>query len=303
MNYCKITYILLIFFLSFYQPLVGQKNSSDYNFTSIKDGFTQRAITSIFKDADGYLWISTYGDGLFRYNGLDFKNYKQERNAKENSLNSSIVYSALQDVQKNIWVGSELGLNFYNKNNDKFENITLQEEKGEKLTFPIYTIAEYDENILLLGTHKFGLFKFDKTSLTRKLIPYKVNKPTLSLLINTIVKSSNGRFLIGTNHGLMTFDPYNEVLQLAKFNTENGYETIDNSIESLHVARDNSIWIGTFSSGLLRVNHNNNDVYSIEKFSISKKRILSLAEKTNGNILCGTENDGLFEVDYTTKSI
>jgi ligand-binding sensor domain-containing protein len=154
MNYCKITYILLISFLFFYQPLIGQKNSSDYNFTSIEDGFTQRAITSIFKDADGYLWISTYGDGLFRYNGLDFKNYKQERNAKENSLNSSIVYSALQDVQKNIWVGSELGLNFYNKNNDKFENITLQEE-GQKLTFSTHTIAEYDENTLLLGTYEF----------------------------------------------------------------------------------------------------------------------------------------------------
>ena len=308
MNYCKITYFLLISFLSFYQPLIGQKKSSDYNFTSIEDGFTQRAITSIYKDADGYLWISTYGDGLFRYNGLDFKNYKKERNAKENSLNSSIVYSALQDVQKNIWVGSELGLNFYNKNNDKFENITLQEEKEEeeekeKLTFPIHTIAEYDSNTLLLGTHKFGLFKFDKTSFTHKLIPYKINKPSLSLLINTIVKSSNGRFLIGTNHGLMTFDPYNEVLQLAKFNTENGYETIDNSIESLHVAQDNSIWIGTFSSGLFRVNHNNNDVYSIEEFSISRKRILSLAEKKNGNILCGTENDGLFEVNYTSKRI
>ena len=302
MNYCKITYFLLISFLSFYQPLIGQKKSSDYNFTSIEDGFTQRAITSIYKDADGYLWISTFGDGLFRYNGLDFKNYKKERNAKENSLNSSIVYSALQDVQKNIWVGSELGLNFYNKNNDKFENITLQEE-GQKLTFPIHTIAEYDSNTLLLGTHKFGLFKFDKTSFTHKLIPYKINKPSLSLLINTIVKSSNGRFLIGTNHGLMTFDPYNEVLQLAKFNTENGYETIDNSIESLHVAQDNSIWIGTFSSGLFRVNHNNNDVYSIEEFSISRKRILSLAEKKNGNILCGTENDGLFEVNYTTKRI
>ena len=102
----------------------------------------------------------------------------------------------------------------------------------------------------------------------------------------------------------MTFDPYNEVLQLAKFNTENGYETIDNSVESLHVAQDNSIWIGTFSSGLFRVNHNNNDVYSIEEFSISKKRILSLAEKTNGNILCGTENDGLFEVNlYNKKNI
>ena len=302
MNYCKITSILLVCFFSVFQPLVGQENSSDYNFNSIEDGFTQRAITSIIKDSDGFLWISTYGDGLFRYNGVDFKNYKQERNIKENSLNSSIVYSILQDSQKDIWIGSQVGLNFYNKNIDKFETINIQKEE-KKLKFAIHSIVEYDENTLLLGTHEFGLYKFDKKNLTHKLIPYKTNKPKLNLLINAIVKSSNGRFLIGTNHGLMTFDPYNEVLQLAKLNTVSGYETIDKSIESLHVAKDNSIWIGTFSSGLLRIHHNNNDIYSIEEFSISQKRILSLAEKTNGNILCGTENDGLFEINYKSRNI
>ena len=31
--------------------------------------------------------------------------------------------------------------------------------------------------------------------------------------------------------------------------------------------------------------------------------LMSLAEKTNGNILCGTENDGLFEVNYKKKNI
>ena len=41
MNYCKITYFLLISFLSFYQPLIGQKKSSDYNFTSnFKEGLS-----------------------------------------------------------------------------------------------------------------------------------------------------------------------------------------------------------------------------------------------------------------------
>ena len=302
MNIHKFSFILFFFFLLFSELLVGQKKYDSYNFVSIDDDFSQRAITSIIKDTDGYLWISTYGDGLFRYNSIDFKNYKQERNSKEGSLNSSIVYITLQDSQKNIWVGTQLGLNKYNNNLDRFETISLS-ENGKKLKFAIHAIAEYDKNTLLFGTHEYGLFKFDKNLLVQKPIPYKGIKTTENLLINTIVKTSNGRFLIGTNHGLMTFDPYNEVLQLAKFNTESGYETINNSIESMLVAKDNSIWIGTFSSGLFRIHDNNKDLYSIEQFSISQKRILSLAEKENGNILCGSENDGLFEVNYTTKEI
>ena len=73
---------------------------------------------------------------------------------------------------------------------------------------------------LLLGTHENGLHKLDKNTLESKLIKYQEKKPLKNLQINTIVKSSNGRFLIGTNHGLLTFDPYDEILQLAKFNTE-----------------------------------------------------------------------------------
>ena len=59
----------------------------------------------------------------------------------------------------------------------------------------------------------------------------------------------------------------------------------------------------TVEEDLSSIYHNNNDIYSIEEFSISQKRILSLAEKTNGNILCGTENDGLFEINYKSRNI
>lgn len=298
----KLISICFCFLLLFSKPIVGQKDYEKYNFVSIGDDFTQRAITSIIKDNDGYLWISTYGDGLFRYNSIDFKNYKKERSFSESSLNSSIVHVTLQDSQNNIWVGTQLGLNLYNSDLDKFESIPLS-ENDKNLKFAIHAIAEYDENTLIFGTHEYGLFKFDKTLLVQQPIPYKGSKIIENLLINSIVKTSNGRFLIGTNHGLMTFDPYNEVLQLAKFNTENGYESINNSIESMITTSDNSIWIGTFASGLSRIYYNDKDLYSIEKFPISQKRILSLSEKENGNILCGSENDGLFEVNYVSKEI
>jgi ligand-binding sensor domain-containing protein len=248
---------------------------------------------------EGFIWITTYGDGIVRYNSVDFKSYNQGQNTDKRSLSSSIVFSIFQDSQKNIWAGTELGLNIYNNKLDKFENIDLD---GKKQKFPIHAITEYDENTLLLGTHENGLHKLDKNTLESKVIKYQEKKPLKNLQINTIVKSSNGRFLIGTNHGLLTFDPYDEILQLAKFNTRKGYETIGKSIESMVIGKDNSIWIGTSSSGLYKIT-NNDDFYFIEKFSITRKRILSLAKKTNGNILCGTENDGLFEINYKTKKV
>ena len=299
MNLRKLFSLLFFLLILVFNSLFGQSNTNEYNFVSINEDITQSAITSIYKDMEGFIWITTYGDGIVRYNSVDFKSYNQGQNTDKRSLSSSIVFSIFQDSQKNIWAGTELGLNIYNNKLDKFENIDLD---GKKQKFPIHAITEYDENTLLLGTHENGLHKLDKNTLESKLIKYQEKKPLKNLQINTIVKSSNGRFLIGTNHGLLTFDPYDEILQLAKFNTRKGYETLGESIESMVIGNDNSIWIGTSSSGLYKIT-NNDDFYFIEKFSITRKRILSLAEKTNGNILCGTENDGLFEINYKTKKV
>jgi len=291
-----------IFFFFIFQSLIAQESSTTYNFVPISDDFTQSAITSILKDKDGFTWISTYGDGLFKYNSIDFKSFKHNLDPKKNSLNSSIVHTTYQDSENNIWVGTEAGLNLYNKDFDRFQSISLTKNE-EKIKYAVHAITEYDNNTLLIGTHQKGLYKLDKKTHQFKIIKYKENQSTINLQINAIIKSPNGRFLIGTNQGLMTFDPYNEILQLAKFSTKNGFDSVNNSIESMLLAKDKSIWLGTFSSGLIKLHSINEDIYEIENIRISKKRIMSLSEKSNYNVLCGTENDGLFEINYKTKKI
>lgn len=298
----KIYYLLSFLFFSFFTTGYSQDILDENNFVIINEDLTQRAITSIFKDHEGFLWIGTYGDGLFRYNSIDFKNYKQELNSKNNRLNSSIIHTTLNDKKNRIWVGTQHGINLYNRDLDQFENINLVNNNKIR-NFAVHAIAEYNKDTLLLGTHENGLLKFNIKDFKHKPIPYKDNKPVNDLLINAIIKSANGRFLIGTNYGLMTFDPYSEILQLAKFNTHNGYDTINDYVESLLVAKDKSIWIGTQSSGLIKLSENNKGLYKIKKYPISNKRILSLAEKSNNNILCGTENDGLFNINYKTGTI
>ena len=46
-----------------------------------------------------------------------------------------------------------------------------------------------------------------------------------------------------------------------------------------------------------------NDTYTIKNIPITNKRILSLSIKQNGNLLCGTENDGLFEIHKKNNKI
>ena len=103
MNLRKFIFLLSFSLIFAFNSLFGQSNANEYNFVSINEDITQSAITSIYKDAEGFIWITTYGDGIVRYNSVDFKSYNQGQNSDKKSLNSSIVFSIFHDSQKNIW--------------------------------------------------------------------------------------------------------------------------------------------------------------------------------------------------------
>ncbi|MEK9603091.1 MAG: two-component regulator propeller domain-containing protein [Flavobacteriaceae bacterium] len=298
----KFAFIFFIVSLFFFQIAHTQKKFLSQSFVTVEEDITQYGITNIVKDDEGYLWITSNGDGLFKFNSIDFKNYKKEYNSPSTSLNSSLVYSILKDRKNRIWVGTELGINKYNSNLDQFEEIEIQDSiSTQKLA--VHAITDFDEDHLLLGTHGNGLYKFAIESNTMELIKNKSSFSNAGLLINCFSKSKRGKQLVGTNRGLMIYDEYNEELSIAKLDTGESYEILPISIQSMITTTDHSIWIGTFSSGVFRLRENSLGEFTIENFKISKNRILSLSEKSNGNILCGTENDGLFEIDYENDNI
>ena len=285
-----------------YLSLIFSNHGQDkYEFIPLGDKITQTTISSIIKDKNGMLWLGSSGEGIFKYNSLDFKNYKKESRSNENRLNSSFVHTLYQDKNNNIWAGTQKGLNVYDRNLDKFNSINLSNDNS-KIKFAVHALKEFNDSILLIGTHHFGLYRLNTKTSKFKNITYKSNKPRSSLQINSIVKSSDGRYLVGTNHGLMVYDHYNEVLQLFKFDLDSKYKTIETSIESIIIDKDNSIWLGTSDKGLIKVS-SNNEIYKIENKPITNKRILSLSLKNNGDILCGTENDGLFEIEIKSEKI
>ena len=148
---------ILVFFTAWKTPFFAQESYKNLNFESLTEEISTRAISTIIKDHKGVIWIGTQGDGLSSYNGYEFKNYRHEWD-KSGSINHSIVNTIYMDSKNNLWVGTEEGLNLYNRNLDQFVQVSLDAVNSKT---KVKAIEEIEGGKILIGTHGFGVFDVD----------------------------------------------------------------------------------------------------------------------------------------------
>ncbi len=291
----KLFLSILVLILPFNKELFAQKKSlPEYHFETLKNNTTQRAVASISQDKQGFIWMGTNGLGLNKYNGLDYISY-QFNETDSNSISNSLIHFTYVDRQNRLWVGTEAGLDLYNREQDNFIHINLlPNTKSENIS--VQAIVENKNGDLLIGTHQYGLFKIDKTTLVPSEIKITGVKDVENLLINSIALFDE-RVLVGTGIGLLELDTERNLIKPLTFITPNGKEKIQVSIKTMELDSKGSIWLGTSTTGLFKIDGNENGRYNIEHFNITSKRILSLLDTPRKTILCGTENDGMFELD------
>ena len=273
--------------------IAGQNLHENLIFESFNEEISTRAISVITKDDKGIVWIGTQGDGLSSFNGYEFKQYKHDWD-NVNTLDNSVVNSIFIDSYKNLWVGTQEGLNLYNRNLDHFIQIKLDSLDSK---IPVKTINETDNKKLLIGTHGYGAFVLDIKSMKCQVVSTYFLENIKNFQINSIKITPRGATLIGTNKGLYKYNIQTNEIIPAKFTTLKGSETINSSIQSITTKKDGSIWLGTENNGLIEVFTNPTNYYEFKTYGITNKRILSLEIDKNGSLFCGTENDGLFIID------
>ena len=84
----------------------GNLLTDRYNLTSLdlSNGLPHNHVSDIFMDSNGFLWISTYGGGLVRYNGYGVMEPRL-------SLNSKSCRSITEDRFHRLWVAFDEGIN------------------------------------------------------------------------------------------------------------------------------------------------------------------------------------------------
>lgn len=293
------------FFISFFCLLCytswSQEVVSKYDFISIKEGISKVGIYTIIQDDLGFIWLGTNGAGLYRYDGISYESYKYVID-DVTSLSSNFVQCSYLDNKNRLWLGTENGLNLYDRDNDRFKRIPNSAFKTENdVSISVRSLHEDTNGNLFIGTLDLGMFKMNLNDFTIERILSSEYLESISLNIKAIQIDKSGKVYVATNRGIKEYDYKTNTLRLSTFKNKDGDFFIQDEIESLIIDVQNNIWIGTEANGLTKAKpietSNNESFLKIDTFSFSTNKILSLADLKNGTLLCGTENDGLYHID------
>ncbi len=94
--------------------IIAQENNFVLRNYTAAHGLPQSQVNAMIEDANGYLWLATYGGGLARFDGQHFKVY-----TTLDGMLSNIVLDLKIDAQQNIWAVHPAGVS-------KFDGITFK---------------------------------------------------------------------------------------------------------------------------------------------------------------------------------
>lgn len=273
-------------------------------------------ITSLLKDRDGNIWITTFGDGVYN---IPYKDFYFTYLDNTNGLYSHSIFSIGKDPKSGILlIGQNGGMLNTLDTNQVMRQFNLDSTSGRN---SILTILPYKDNEVLIGADN-GLFTFNtlrqKETLLKAIKTLKdvdicpngkirvVSKDQVitdahitkvkDALLTSIANINDTAFYVGTNVGLLYGT--DSMKQLINPGTD---VALHKSIKDLKWI-DGNLWIGTSDEGIYVLK--NNQV--IKHLSTADTLVSDICQQLYydgiGRLYVST-NKGVSVIDVKTKKL
>ena len=163
---------------------------------SAEDGLVSNAVSGIYQDDLGYLWIATW-NGLSRYDGYHFYNYRTGNASRIDNLHNRILDLVI-DQSQNVWMRMYDGRVFVlDRTKDQFIN-PFEEISGNedfKTDIPLM-VTSWGEVLVSIGLGQLYLMRLDKNGLKSRTIS------TGGAIILSMAEGTTDDILLGTDKGV-----------------------------------------------------------------------------------------------------
>jgi signal transduction histidine kinase/ligand-binding sensor domain-containing protein/DNA-binding response OmpR family regulator len=203
----------------------------------LKDGLSNSEVRCIFQDYSGYMWFGTY-DGLNRFNGYDFRIYRNQPE-KQQSIIHNFINCIAEDAANNLWVGTRQGISILNPVTEEFSPAyAILAGKETPVTSFIRDIKTDHSGRIFIASLSNGLIVMDKGKRTGHVIPYY----------------ENGKAVQGYSVNALYVGPGDEIYALISAAGLFKYDAAHGSLKLLNPSvtgatciypEGNGLWVGT----------------------------------------------------------
>jgi signal transduction histidine kinase/ligand-binding sensor domain-containing protein len=268
-------------------------------------------IQSLYTDHEGVLWVGTLAGGLNKLirDASGQGQFKVYKNDPQNvtSLSSNRVWSIAEDGENNLWIGTEEGLNKFDRQTETFTRFfSVPNQIGTINHNRVRSLFRDHAGHVWIGTQEgFALYNM-QTKLISRLVSHATDSVKKSI-INRISEDHTGRIWIGTQeNGLYIYDLTKNEVQRYVNNPLDPASLSSNDIRSLSEDRAHNMWIGTRGGGINKVDlkgrkfsHYKHDVLSPN--SLTNDQVYAFYEDEKGLIWIGTDGGGVNVYDPATR--
>lgn len=261
-------------------------------------------VRQVFEDSRGSIWI--VGDDVFCFDGdslFDFTDHEM--------LQKTVVRKTVEDLEGNLWLGTNLGIIKYAPASRGEEGIfTRYSTEDGLIDNDVWSMTVDHKGKLWIGTLE-GVNRFDPTArassdsekfgvFTRFDLPETEEDPTRGVssprIIHSIMEDSKGRMWFASNGGAFIYDQTSE--ELSHMTEQDGlcHQVINDILEDQH----GNIWFATHHNGVCywdgeRVRH------VAEEAGLDGKEVWSLYEDRAGNIWFPVEHEGVYRYNASVS--
>jgi len=255
------------------------------------NGLHDDHIWCIREDEEGNMLIGTTEQGLDIFKGEKFLSFSTRDGLLHNQVNAII-----EDLQGQIWFGTNLGISVYSGEGKKpvFQHYN---QSNKFISNQIRFFRKDRNNNIWIGTADQGVMLYNtarRQFVAQPQINSYIPYPTLSKGITALEVGSEGHLWIGTIEGLVEYDIVKDSY-VATHTQSAGLA--GNQITALYTDTKGNLWIGSDKKKGLTCLHDG--VFTIAKI-VGEITPTSIVEDHDGKIWVGTESRGLLALANDT---
>jgi ligand-binding sensor domain-containing protein len=264
------------------------ENKTGWTIFSTDNGLSENCTTSVIQDKQGVLWVTSFGKGITRFDGLHWEKYSDF----PRDVN---IYASAQDTRDNLWFGTDSGV--YEYTGKEWRNFTPDNTNSGLPGFSVLPIFADNQGNMWCATEVgrgrlpplfYGPIRYDGTIWTT----FNLNSEGWGPQVETIFQDGENNIWVGTNWGVFRYDG----TDWQHFTTENGLA--DNYVHAIAQDDQGNIWFGT-SEGASRYDGKNWRTFTL-KYGFIDDEIDCMLKDNKGNMWFGSyATDRIFRFDGT----